>query len=69
MIEYESLYINHDKHTYRIYKTSKLSMINNFNSIIVIIHGGQIDIFENNQLDNFNHIVDFLKNDFNYKEL
>ena len=69
MIEYKSLYINHDNKTYKVYKTSKLSIANNLNSVIVIISDGELVSYDNNQLDNFNHIVDCLKNDFNYKEL
>ena len=69
MIEYKSLYINHDNKTYKVYKTSKLSIANNLNSVIVIISDGELVSYDNNQLDNFNHIVDVLKNDFNYKEL
>ena len=61
MIEYKSLYINHDNKTYKVYKTSKLSIANNLNSVIVIISDGELVSYDNNQLDNFNHIIDFLK--------
>ena len=69
MVQYESLYINHDEKTYKVYKTSQLSVDNNLNSVMVIISNGELISYDNNQLDNFNHIIDFLKNDFNYKEL
>lgn len=69
MVEYESLYINHDEKIYKVYKTSHQSIVNNINSVIVIISNGEINTYENKELDDFNNIVDFLKNDFNYMEM
>lgn len=57
------------KKMYKVYKTSQQSIVNNINSVMVIISNGELNTYENNELDDFNYIVDFLKNDINYMEM